>query len=73
MTTAIKIRGEIVSRIRQDRGIAGFEITACPEVIRLLDEYSGEEFSAIPELGLMKIVKHPDPTCHPEHFHIKNI
>lgn len=72
-TTAIKIRGEIVSRIRQDRGIAGFEITACPEVIRLLDEYSGEEFSAIPELGLMKIVKHPDPTCHPEHFHIKNI
>lgn len=72
-TVAIRIREEIIARLKRDDTIKGFEITADPNVIRLLDEYSEEEFSFVPELALMKIVKKADATFHPEHFRIKNI
>ena len=72
-TVALKIRKDLYIRIAGDTGSAEFAVTAHPDVIRLLEEHSEEEYAITPHLARKTITWRADPNMHIEDYHIKNI
>jgi ribonuclease G len=72
-TAALKVRRDLLERIKDDPGAEGFVITAHPSVIKLLDEHSEEEYVLTPQLGLMNIVRKANPVLRFDEYSIKNI
>ena len=72
-TAALKVRRDLLERIKEDPKAEGFVITANPAVIKLLDEHSEEEYVLTPQLGLMNIVKKANPVLRYDEYSIKNI
>ena len=72
-TVALKIRRELLMRIGDDEGPAEYSVTANPEVIRLLEEHSEEEYSITPQLAKKSITWRANPAVHIEEYYIKNI
>ena len=70
---ALKIRREILSRIKADPDLTEFTITANPAVIRLLEENIVADCLATPELKKKMIIRKPNPAIHIEDYSIKNI
>lgn len=71
--TALKIRRDILVRLKNDPGISGFTITANPSVVQVLEENIAEEVLSTPELASKTIVRRSNPAMHVENYSIKNI
>ncbi len=72
-TVALKLRKALLSRMREDADAAEYVVTANPEVIRLVEEHSEEEYAITPELADKTITWRQNPAMHIEEFKIKNI
>ena len=72
-TVALKIRKELLMRIGDDPDPAEYSVTANPEVIRLLEEHSEEEYAITPQLASKTVTWRANPAMHVEEFYVKNI
>lgn len=72
-TVALRIRRDLLARIKSDADLEGFVITAHPSVIKLIDEHSEEEYTIEPLLGVKNFVRKANPAMHVEEYSIKNI
>ena len=72
-TVALKVRKDLLMRIADDESPAEYAVTAHPDVIRLLEEHSEEEYAITPMLAAKSITWRANPAMHVEEYHIKNI
>lgn len=72
-TVALKLRRDLIQRLKDFPDDEIFEVTAHPDVIKLLSDHSEEEYTITPALCGKNVVRKPDPLLHREEYHIKNI
>ena len=72
-TVALKVRKDLLMRIADDESPAEYAVTAHPDVIRLLEEHSEEEYSITPQLASKTVTWRANPAMHVEEYYIKNI
>lgn len=72
-TVALRLRRDILKRMKADPEETRFTVTANPEVVRLVNEHSEEEYLLDPALGTKSIVFKADPSLHVEEYKVKNI
>ena len=72
-TVALRIRKEIIERIRFDPTRNSISVTAHPDVIKLLAANYAEDRAVTEEIAQAQITYKEDPHIHIEQYRIKNI
>lgn len=72
-TVALRLRRDLLDRLSSDDGRTSYEITAHPNVMKLISEFGEDEYKAHPELKKISIRHRADPSLHISEYHIKNI
>ena len=72
-TAALRLRRDIIERIAYDKDSTEFTVRAHPDVVKLLEEHSEEEYALDPKLGRVSVRYEADPLLHIEEYRIKNI
>ena len=72
-TVALRLRKDLLERLEADDGRTSYELSAHPDVIRLISEYGEDEFKDHPRLRKTGIALRADGSLHIAEYHIKNI
>ena len=72
-TSALRLRKDLLTRVRECPNESEFTVRANPTVIKLMEEHSEEEYSITPSLARKTVIPKSDPTMHVEAYEIKNI